>query len=76
MIETAKITTQTVAGLRARTHVLASWRDVTNEREAESGLRQSVQRWHSMADAATDASLIEHVAATALSETFGEQLAD
>ncbi len=44
--------------VRIHNGVLASWRDVTNERAAELGLRQSIQRWHSMADAATDVSLI------------------
>jgi diguanylate cyclase (GGDEF)-like protein/PAS domain S-box-containing protein len=44
--------------VRIHNGVLASWRDVTNERAAESSLRQSIDRWHSMADAATDASLI------------------
>jgi diguanylate cyclase (GGDEF)-like protein/PAS domain S-box-containing protein len=44
--------------VRIQDGVLATWRDVTNEREAEQNLRRSIERWHSVADTAADASLV------------------
>lgn len=44
--------------VRIHNGVLATWRDVTNERKMEESLRQSLGRWQSVADAAADASLV------------------
>jgi diguanylate cyclase (GGDEF)-like protein/PAS domain S-box-containing protein len=62
--------------------VLATWRDVTDERAAETNLRQSIERWHSVADTAADASLVLdkafhviHVSAS-IAELLGLQTAD